>query len=231
MYCLFTYHFFCITSEISYNLLSTFHHIQNVIYVLLDFDCVAKDVHVFMPFVLENAHLYQCIMQALRSRHVSAGIEASRISYPPVEPLVLVLWLNQVTRRFCVELPPTPRADSCREPLPCTDSGRRLRLAFLATMRRTLDPVRLQGPSSRAYLALHSWEAPQGSDLSRLLFTCTNTNQAAICTCNTRPRVSPETNQISANGNSTLCTCVIVPGSGYHVQSVTQVVHIHTTRE
>jgi hypothetical protein len=42
------------------------------------------------------------------------------------------------------------------------------------------------GPSSRAYLSLHSSEAPQGIDLSRLLFTCTNANQATTCTCNTR---------------------------------------------
>jgi hypothetical protein len=34
-------------------------------------------------------------------------------------------------------------------------------------------------------------EAPQGIDLSRLLFTCTNANQVATCTCNIRPRVSP----------------------------------------
>jgi hypothetical protein len=46
-------------------------------------------------------------------------------------------------------------------------------------------------PSSRAYLSLHSSEAPQGIDLSRSLFTCTNTNQAATYTYNTRPRVSP----------------------------------------
>jgi hypothetical protein len=39
-------------------------------------------------------------------------------------------------------------------------------------------------------LSLHSSEAPQGIDLSRPLFTCTNANQAATCTCNTRPRVS-----------------------------------------
>jgi hypothetical protein len=32
--------------------------------------------------------------------------------------------------------------------------------------------------------------APQGIDLSRSLFTYTNTNQAATYTCNTRPRVS-----------------------------------------
>jgi hypothetical protein len=47
------------------------------------------------------------------------------------------------------------------------------------------------GPSSRAYLCLYSSEALQGIDLSRLLFTCTNTNQVATCTCNTWPRVSP----------------------------------------
>jgi hypothetical protein len=82
--------------------------------------------------------------QALRSRHASAGIEASRcarIQSPPAEPPVLVLWLNQVTRRFSGEPPQTPRADSGREPLPCTGSGRRLRLAFLATMRPALDPA------------------------------------------------------------------------------------------
>jgi hypothetical protein len=40
--------------------------------------------------------------------------EASRraqIPSLPTESLVLVLWLNQVTRRFCGELPQTPRAD------------------------------------------------------------------------------------------------------------------------
>jgi hypothetical protein len=47
------------------------------------------------------------------------------------------------------------------------------------------------GPSSQAYLSLHSSEAPQGIDLSRPLFTCTNTNQASTFTYNTRPRVNP----------------------------------------
>jgi hypothetical protein len=40
-------------------------------------------------------------------------------------------------------------------------------------------------------LSLHSSEAPQGINLSCPLFTCTNANQAATCTHNTRPRVSP----------------------------------------
>jgi hypothetical protein len=82
--------------------------------------------------------------QGLQSRHVSAGIEASRrarILSPPTEPPVLVLWLNQVTRRFCGEPQQTPRLDSGHEPLPCTGSSRRLRLAFLAMMWPALDPV------------------------------------------------------------------------------------------
>jgi hypothetical protein len=70
--------------------------------------------------------------------------EASRraqIPSPPIEPLVLVLWLNQVTRRFCGEPSQTPRADSGHEPLPCTSSCARLRITFLATTRPTLDPA------------------------------------------------------------------------------------------
>jgi hypothetical protein len=83
-------------------------------------------------------------MQALRSRYVSAGIKASRhaqIPSPSAERPVLVLWLNQVTRRFCGEPPQTPRADSGPEPVPCTGSCPRLRLAFLATMRPAHDPL------------------------------------------------------------------------------------------
>jgi hypothetical protein len=61
--------------------------------------------------------------------------EASRRARIPsllTEPPVLVLWLNQVSRRFCCEPSQTLRADSGREPLPCTGSCPRLHLAFLA---------------------------------------------------------------------------------------------------
>jgi hypothetical protein len=44
-------------------------------------------------------------------------------------------------RWFYGEPPQTPRADSGREPLPCTGSCPRLRLSFLATMRPALDPA------------------------------------------------------------------------------------------
>jgi hypothetical protein len=73
----------------------------------------------------------------------------ARIPSPPAEPPVLVVWLNQVTRRFCGEPSQTPRANSGREPLPCTDCDRRLRLAFLATMRPTLDPIGHRVPRVR----------------------------------------------------------------------------------
>jgi hypothetical protein len=107
----------------------------------------------------------------------------ARIPSPLAEHPVFVLWLNQVTRWFCGEPPQTPRADSGHEPLPCTGSCPRLRLAFHATMRPALDP--------NGHRVLHSSDAPQGIDLLRSLFTCTNANQAATCTYNTRPRVSP----------------------------------------
>jgi hypothetical protein len=65
----------------------------------------------------------------------------TRIPSPPAEPPVLVLWLNQVTRRFFREPPQAPHANFGREPLPCTGSYPRLRLAFLATMRLALNPA------------------------------------------------------------------------------------------
>jgi hypothetical protein len=52
---------------------------------------------------------------AFTAVRVPPGIEASRraqILSPPTEPPVLVLWLSQVTRRFCGELWQTPRVDS-----------------------------------------------------------------------------------------------------------------------
>jgi hypothetical protein len=89
----------------------------------------------------------------LRSRHASADIEASRhawIPSPPAEPPILVLWHNQVTRRFSGEPPQTPRAYSGCEPLPYTGSSPQLRLAFLATMRPALDPAGHRVPRVRS---------------------------------------------------------------------------------
>jgi hypothetical protein len=47
------------------------------------------------------------------------------------------------------------------------------------------------GSLEPSLLVLHSSEAPQGKDLLLPRFTCTNADQAATCTCNTRPIVSP----------------------------------------
>jgi hypothetical protein len=111
------------------------------------------------------ATLHVLPTQAPRSSRVSLDIEASRcarIPSPPTKPLVLILWHNQETRRFSGELPQILHVNSGREPPPCTGYCPRLRLGILATMRPALDPVRPPGLSSRAYLSLHSSEAPQG---------------------------------------------------------------------
>jgi hypothetical protein len=90
--------------------------------------------------------------------------EASRRARIPVQheavllvQLVLVLWLNLVILWFCGEQPQTPRADSRREPLPCTGSCPRLRLAFLATMRPALDPTGHQVPWVRPTCPSTPW--------------------------------------------------------------------------
>jgi hypothetical protein len=80
---------------------------------------------------------------------------------------------------------PTPVLSRYPAPAPIDDFV----LLFLPPCGPHLTP--LAGPSSQAYLSLYSSEAPQGIDLSRSPFTCTNVNQAATCTYNTRPRVSP----------------------------------------
>jgi hypothetical protein len=82
-------------------------------------------------------------MQAPRSHRVSPSIEASQrawIPSPPAKPLVLVLWLNQVTQRFCGEAPQTQCADSGREPLPCLAPVHDFVLLFLPPCRPHLIP-------------------------------------------------------------------------------------------
>jgi hypothetical protein len=103
--------------------------------------------------------------QAPRSWRMSPDIEASRrarIPFLPAEPLVLVLWINRLIWKFLGEPPQTLCANYGCDLLPCTGSYPWLHLAFHATMQPALDPVRPSGPSSQAYLSLHSIEAPQG---------------------------------------------------------------------
>jgi hypothetical protein len=63
-------------------------------------------------------------MQALQSRLMSAGIEASRharIPSPSAEPPVLLLWINPLTRWFCSELPKPPKVSRYPAPAPVHD--------------------------------------------------------------------------------------------------------------
>jgi hypothetical protein len=98
-----------------------------------------------------------------------------------LRPLSLRTWLCGSTKEprwFCGEPPQTPRTQCSLHTNPIHDlvatSSRldlgfeaqprnrtRLYIAFLATMRLALDLVRPPGPSSRAYLSLHSSEATQ----------------------------------------------------------------------
>jgi hypothetical protein len=122
--------------------------------------------------------------------HFEASRRA-RILSPPAEPLVLVLWLNQVTWPVLWWTTTNP---ACKLQLWATTLYRLRSMTsscFSCHHAARTWPRWPPGPSSQAYLSLHSLDAPQGIDLSRPLFTCTNANQDATYTCNTRPRVSP----------------------------------------
>jgi hypothetical protein len=63
-------------------------------------------------------------------------------------------------------------------------------LLFLPSCGPHLTPLAI-GSLESGLLVSPLLRGPEGIDLSRPLFTCTNANQAATCTRNTRPRVSP----------------------------------------
>jgi hypothetical protein len=78
-----------------------------------------------------------------------------------------------------------------------------LRLTLLATMRSTLDPVGHQFVRTKPTCL----STPRGHtciDLLHLFFTCTNANQAATCTCNTKQRVSPHNVSITHHQGVTI---------------------------
>jgi hypothetical protein len=125
----------------------------------------------------------------------------TRIPSPPTEPQVLVLWLNQVTRRFCGEPPQTPRTrcslhqSPLMTRLPCSlgstlvlrlnqETVHDFILPFFPSCNLHLTPL-ATGSLERSLLVFSTPGGLTGNDLSRLFFTCTNTSQAATCTCNT----------------------------------------------
>jgi hypothetical protein len=138
--------------------------------------------------------------------------------YPPVRLVwscynfdfgssVLALWINQGTQWFSGEPLETPRTRcSLRQPPLMTRLPRSpgstlvLRLyqetihdfilLFLPPCGLHLTPL-VTGSLERSLLVFSTPGGLTGNDLSRLFFTCTNTSQAATCTCNTLPRISP----------------------------------------
>jgi hypothetical protein len=100
-------------------------------------------------------------------------------------------WFNQVTWWFCSEPPQTLHASSSLSRYPTPAPVNDFVLLFSCHHAARTWSCQPPGPSSRAYLFLHSSKSPQGQDLSCLLFTCINANPAVTCTWNTRPRVSP----------------------------------------
>jgi hypothetical protein len=125
----------------------------------------------------------------------------ARIPSPPAEPPVLFLWINQVTRRFCGEPSQTLRTRCSLRQSPLMTRLPRspgstlvLRLnqetvhdfisLFLPPCGPHLTPL-ATGSLEQRLLVFSTPGGLTGNDLSHLFFTCTNTSQAATCTCNT----------------------------------------------
>jgi hypothetical protein len=120
---------------------------------------------------------------------------------------VLALWINQGTQWFSGEPPETPRTRcNLRQSALMTRLPRSpgstlvLRLnqetfhdfiwLFMPPCGPRLTPL-ATGSLERSRLVFSTPGGLTGDDLSRLFFTCTNTSQAATCTWNTLPRISP----------------------------------------
>jgi hypothetical protein len=63
-------------------------------------------------------------------------------------------------------------------------------LLFMPPCGPHLTPLAI-GSLERSLLVFSTPGGLTSDNLSRLFFTCTNTSQAATCTCNTKPRISP----------------------------------------
>jgi hypothetical protein len=145
------------------------------------------------------------LMRVLRfeaSRRLRPG-RLDRPGWPHllVESSALVLWLNRVTQWFSGEPLQTPRTRCSLRQSPLMtrlprSSGSTLVLRLNQETVHDFVPLFLPpcGPHSTP-LATRSLEPSllvfsttgglTGDNLSRLYFTCTNTIQATICTCNT----------------------------------------------
>jgi hypothetical protein len=114
---------------------------------------------------------------------------------------VLALWINQGTQWFSGEPPETPRTRCSLRQSPLLprlprspglilvlmlnqETVHDLILLFLPPCGLHLTPL-ATGSVERSLLIFSTPGGLTGNDLSHLFFTCTNTSQAATCTCNT----------------------------------------------
>jgi hypothetical protein len=127
--------------------------------------------------------------------------------HPLVESSASVLWLNRVTQWFSGEPLQTPRTRCNLHQSPLMTRLPRspvlplvLRLYqetvhdFILLLMPPFGPHLTQlatGSLERSPLVFSTPGGLTDDDFSRLFFTCTNTSQAATCTCNTQPRISP----------------------------------------
>jgi hypothetical protein len=120
---------------------------------------------------------------------------------------VLALSINQGTQWFSGEPPETPRTQCSLRQSPLMarlprspgstlvlrlnqETVHDFMLLFMPPCGLHLTPL-ATGSLERSLLVFSTPGGLTGDDLSRLFFTCTNTSQAATCTCNTYPRISP----------------------------------------
>jgi hypothetical protein len=119
----------------------------------------------------------------------------------------LALWINQGTQWFSGEPPEAPRTRcSLRQSPLMTRLPRRPDSTLVLRLNQAIvhDFILLFMPPCGPHLIPMATESLEpslivfstpggltGDDLSHFLITCTNTSQAAVCICNTKPRISP----------------------------------------
>jgi hypothetical protein len=144
--------------------------------------------------------------QDLRSRRMSSPSKHLGVSDQGAQTLLVessdsFLWLNRVTQWFSCEPLQTPRTRCSlhQSPLmtwlPCSPGSTLVLriyqetvhdfiLLFMPPCGPHLTPL-ASGSLERSLLVFSTPGGLTGDDLSRLFFTCTNTSQAATCTCYT----------------------------------------------